>query len=368
MPVSTGLSGAAAIALVQEYSNEPTFPTPTNLLGILNRAVSEVDRRTGAIRLYAPYPTVNAQTTVQLNNDILSITSASFSMGNASANNNGNPSPFAQGTLVYPMFQMSEGQFMDAAAGLPAVGFGPPQAFFLYQDQGQAPSTTLPAPPAPQLTVIPGTSNGLMLEAVITYVNANGESTKSPVADFTPDTSQQVVAQTPPAYTNALGFNVYVGAVGGPYYLQNTAGYIAIGSAYTIPGTPLSSGTQPPGTNTATGSGQGGALSMQLYPAAMIGQINVYYIGRSQLWADTTANSYTNLDDSAQEAVIFYAVMRVLNVRGRSDESSQIWKPQYDEMIETLKESVGRRTRPPSGQVRDVRNRAYPNGPFFGSS
>jgi hypothetical protein len=106
---------------------------------------------------------------------------------------------------------------------------------------------------------------------------------------------------------------------------------------------------------------------MQLYPAAMIGQVNVYYIGRSQLWADTTANSYSNVDDSAQDAAVFYAVMRVLNARGRSDEVPQ-WKTQFDDVISSLKESVGRRTRPPSGQVRDVRNRSYPSSPFWGTA
>jgi hypothetical protein len=98
----------------------------------------------------------------------------------------------------------------------------------------------------------------------------------------------------------------------------------------------------------------------------MLGQVNIYYRARPLLWADTTANSWTNLDTMAQEAVILFALNRVLAARQRKDEwKSGGWAEEYATMIESLKESMNRRTVPASGQVRDVRDRAYPSAPFW---
>jgi hypothetical protein len=304
---------------------------------------------------------------VTLNDDVMDIVSANFSMGSANSTNTGSASPFAQGALVYPMTQLEQAAFMDAAAGFPAVGFGPPQAYFVYQDQGTAPTQTLTVPPQTQLALIAGTSNGTIIEVGVTYTNPNGETTLSAVADITPTTAQQGQVQFPPGQSNANGYNVYAGAVGGPYYLQNTSP-VAMGSPYTIP-YPLVTGTaNPPSSNTAIGAGTGGALLMQLYPAAMIGQVNIYYRARPSLYADTTALSWTNLDTSAQEAAILYAVMRTLQYRGRSAEAKEIWAPQYKELTDDLKESLNRRVIPKSGVVRDVANRSFPSSPFFLSS
>lgn len=370
--VPQGLSGAAAIALVQSYTNEPNLPSTATILSFLNRGVEQVVARIGGIRLWAPYYTVNEQTTVQLNDDVLEIISANFSMGNAAYNNTGSSSPFAQGALVYPMTQLEQAQFMDAAAGFPAVGFGPPQAYFLYQDQGYAPSSPLPAPPQAILSSVSGTSNGDEVEVVTTYVNANGETTESEPADFTPEANEQVQVGSPPSYTNATDYNIYAGAVGGPYYLQN-ASPIAIGTPYVLPGTIVTDTANPPTENTAIGSGQGGAQSMQLYPSAMIGQVNIYYKARPLLWSDTSDTSYTNLDTSAQEAVVLFAVMRTLMARGRGDEITP-WKIEYEGqdgnggMIANLKDSINRRMVPRSGQVRDVRDRSFPSVPYWLSS
>jgi len=357
-----GLSGAAAIALVQAYVNEPNLPASSTILLFLNRAVEEVDRRIGGIMLWQPYPTVNNQTFVQLNDDILEIKSANFSMGQANAANTGSASPLAQGALVYPMTRLEQESFMDAAAGFPAVGFGPPQAYFIYQDAGTAPTTTLPVPPQAVLAVQPGTSPGTIVEVGVTYTSSAGETTLSPVSDITPNTAQVAQAQSPPGVSNATGYNVYAGAVGGPYYLQNAAP-ITLGVPFNLP-TPLLTVTPPPGSNTATGAGTGGAMFMQLYPSAMVGQVNVYYRARPQLWADTTTNSWTNLDSSAQEAVVLFTVIRLLGNRGRSAETDS-WRKEYEALISDLRESIGRRTNPRSGQVRDVRGRGYPSGPWF---
>jgi hypothetical protein len=386
-----GLSGAAAIALVQAYANEPTYPLPATTLSFLNRGVEEVVRRVGGIRLWGAYPTVNNQTFVQLNDDVLDIVSANFSMGSANAANTGSASPLAQGALVYPMEPLEQAGFMDAAAGFPAVGFGPPQAYFIYQDQGLGPTSTLPIPPQAQLGAVAGNSDANPVYVVLTYVNASGETPGSPVASYTPlSTAYVTQVQSPPGVSNAGGYNVYASEnPNGPYFLQNGSTPVALGTPFTLPSplvlaavlgtqTGFAIGTQggaeiglnpevatPPTTNTATGSGTGGAMFMQLYPAAMVGQVNIYYRARPQLWADTTANSWTNFDTSGQEAAVIFAVMRVLAARGRAAEAKEIWRPEFESLIGDLKESLGRRTTPKSGRVRDVANRSFPSAPFW---
>src|ERR1700691_275210 len=124
MAVPVGLNAAAAISLVQTYTNELTLPTPETILVFLNRGVEEVVRRIGGIRLWAPYPTVTNQTVITLNDDILEVISANFSVGSVQVGLNQNASPFAQGTVVYPMDQLEQATIMDAAAGFLNVGFG----------------------------------------------------------------------------------------------------------------------------------------------------------------------------------------------------------------------------------------------------
>ena len=228
--VPTGLSGAAAVSLVQSYSNEPQIPDNGVVLGFLNRGVEEVERRIGGIRLWRGYPTIANQTVVVLDHDVQDIVSANFSMGNANSQNTGSASPFAQGVLVYPMMQMEQAQFMDAAAGFPAVGFGPPQAYLIFQDAGMAPGQMLPAPPIPQLAIVPdtgiflvwnvgfwnqaywaGTEVAETVEVVNTYTDAQGETTPSLPADATLMLAQAVQNQSPPGFGDADGYNVYAG-------------------------------------------------------------------------------------------------------------------------------------------------------------
>jgi hypothetical protein len=363
--VPTGLSGSAAIALVQAYANEPNLPSISTVLTFLNRGVEQVAQRINGIMLTAAYPTVPNQTYIQLASDVQYIESANFSTG--ASNTTGfitNSSPLVQGTLVYPMVQLSQAQFMDAAAGFPAVGFGPPQAFFIFEDQGFAPSTTLPVPAAPTMvTSTGGISTASPIYVQLTYVNANGETSVSPTAKQAL-ANQLAVVLSPQGVSNATGYNVYVSTTNAPgsFYLQN-ASPTTLGTAFTIPATPTTGTANPPVSNLATGSGTGGALFMQLYPAAMIGQVNIYYRARPQLWADTTVNSYTNLDTMAQEAVVVYAVMRVLQARGRGGEAKGIWMPEYESHVERLKADISKRTRPQAGRVRDVYGRAFPSAP-----
>ncbi len=107
-------------------------------------------------------------------------------------------------------------------------------------------------------------------------------------------------------------------------------------------------------------------MTAQLYPPCMLGQLNVYYRGRPQLWADTTVQSTTNLDTQAQEAVILWTICRILETVQRSDESKDIFSPQYDDRIQKLKESMARRSVPRRGQVSDVSSMgAYSSTPWW---
>lgn len=103
-------------------------------------------------------------------------------------------------------------------------------------------------------------------------------------------------------------------------------------------------------------------INIQLYPPAMLGQLNVYYRGRPTVWADTSVNSFTNLDTMAQEAVILWTCCRMLEAVQRSDESKDIFGPQYDARIEKLRDSMARRSVPKSAMVTDVRSYSYPPG------
>lgn len=367
MAVPTGRSGAQAIQDVQDNADEYTLPATTTVLRFLNRGIEEVERRLNGIFLWQSYPTVPNQTFIQLNNDIQYIDTCNFSSG---ANNTSgfitSSSPLSQGSLVYPMVQLEQATFMDAAAGFPAVGFGPPQAFFIYTDQGTAPGTTLPVPAAPVFAIATGTSTVTSVQAEVTYVSAAGETTVSASTTQAITTTQQAVVLSPQGVSNATGYNVYV-IHSGTYWLQN-ASPIALGTPFTVPSTPLTTGTNPPVSNTATGSGTGGAMFAQLYPAAMLGQVNVYYKARPQLWADTTATSWTNLDTSMQEAVVMYATILLLGNRSRLDEA-ETWRVRFEGangeggMMASLLESVKRRTRPKSGRVRNVTDRNYPDIP-----
>lgn len=109
---------------------------------------------------------------------------------------------------------------------------------------------------------------------------------------------------------------------------------------------------------------QGGVLEMQLYPAAMLGQLNVYYRARPTLWTLTNSGTVngimTNLDPSMQEAAVLWTCARVLESRGRGMEAKEIFQPQIESILGDMKTTVTRRTAPKHGQVRDIVSRGYP--------
>jgi len=354
LAVPVGYSGASAIAMVQLRANEPTYPTPANVLLFLNAGLEQVVAAIGGIRLNAAYPTTPGVNVITLGSDVQDIVSASFSTG----------SPSAPGALVYPLEQLDQASFMDMAAGFPAAGTGPPQWFFITSDSGTGPDGLLPAPTNPGLSTTPGTSTGYQAYVAQTYLNAAGETVPGPQSQLAVTTANQIVAGSPVPFGNAAHFNTYAGVTPGALYLQNAAP-TAIGTSFTLPGTLLTA-TLAPTVNTASGYASGGEITMQLYPPAMVGQVNTYYRARPQLWADTTTSSTTNLDSMAQEAAILWTVARVLEHRGRSDEAMQIFTPQYQATIAQMKETMNRRVTPKAGTVRDVRSLSYPNGMFFG--
>jgi hypothetical protein len=108
--------------------------------------------------------------------------------------------------------------------------------------------------PGPTLSLMPGSSTVSPVYIVLTYVDQYGETTGSTEFVMTPPSDKRVQVSVPTAFGDATGCNVYVGsASGGPYYLQNTTGAIAIGADYLIPGGPYTPATQPPVVNTTGG-------------------------------------------------------------------------------------------------------------------
>lgn len=363
MGTPQGRSGAQAILDCRDNADEYTLPSDTTILRLLNRSIEEVERRLNGIFVWTPYPTVAMQTFVQLNDDLQYVESLNWSSG--ATNTSGfitNSSPLSQGSLVYPVRFMEQGSFMDFAAGFPAVGFGPPSKAFIYTDQGTAPTTTLPVPAAPVFAIAVGTSTVTSIQAEITYTSAAGETTPSAPTTQPIATTQQAIILSPQGVSNATGYNVYV-FVSGAFHLSN-ATPIALGAPYTVPTTPSGAGAAPPVTNTATGAGTGGAMFLQLFPACMIGQLNVYGRMRPLLWADTTANSWTNLDTSMQEAVVTNATMLLLRNRSRMDDAKD-WKADFESMITSLQETAMRRTRPQAAVVRDVSGPGLSGAPYW---
>lgn len=237
MPIfPTGYTGASLAAMVSTRTNEFTALTPTQIISLANAGVEQVAAELGAIRLIANYTTTVGQVYVTLDEFIADIYSCNFSTGPIGVSN--------PPVIVYPMYQLDQAQFMNAAAGFPGVGIGPPQYYLLASDAGNV-------------------------------------------------------------------------------------------------------------------------ITMQLFPPGMAGQVNVYYRGRPQLWADASLTSTSNIDSQTQEAVVLWTCCRVLESVQRGDESKDIFQPQFENQIQKLKESIARRSVPKSGQVRDIQSISYPGMPVW---
>jgi uncharacterized protein len=130
------------------------------------------------------------------------------------------------------------------------------------------------APVAP--TVNTATTGGTVLagtyQVVVTYTNAQGETTASPATPITTTGSTSTITITSPATeTNATGWNAYVSQAGGTAAAatrQQAAGSPTnIGTNYVLTAPPTSTGPVQPAGNTA-GSGPASMTVTALYPGA----------------------------------------------------------------------------------------------------
>lgn len=360
MATPRGYSGQSLITMIRNLSDEKTYPSDGTILSFANAAVEQVEEDLAGIRLFKSYPTNTGDNTIYLDQDVTSILDASFSIGSPASG------PLGAGAAppnVYPMRVLPPGQFMDYTAGFPSTGTGPPQACQIVQDQGNNPTTTLNVPNAPSLSTAAGTSSGETDTVAVTLVNVAGETTPSATSTQALQTTQQCAVGSPSGQFNATGYNVYASTDGINFFLQN-ATQIALGSSFTIPSPILTNTASPPGANTATGAGAGGALVLQIYPPAVPGFVNLYYLARPQLWADTSGTSYSNLDSSAQELVVIKGIIRTLKARSRGDETAT-WQSEYDALLTRRQSTIAKRTQPRSGTVRDVQYINVPPWPWW---
>lgn len=343
--------------MVRLRTGENNLPIDNDILLLLNAGLEQVEARLGGIQLFRSYQTLPGQNVILLDPDIQDIISASWS----------NTDPTTPGCMVYNLQPMPQQKFMDVAGGFPATGAGPPLEYFLFQDSASGPAGPLPEPPAPILSSQSGASPGGTVYVVLTYVNGQGETDPGPANSIYLTPSLAALVGSPPGNSNdptLQGYNVYATEnPQGPFYLQNGS-VIPINTPFTLPSTLLTV-TEAPTQNTALGYASGGQMKMQLYPPPMLGQVNIYYRARPQLWADTSPTSWTNLDTMCQEAIIVWGCIRVLQNRGRGDEGLQLFKPEFDDVMGLMDEQIRRRTQQRSGQVRDVRGYSWNNFPGY---
>lgn len=144
------------------------------------------------------------------------------------------------------------GSFASGSGPMSSVNAIDAQAqYFLLAPPAEPSLSTLAAPGTPSLSTVSGTSPGTEVEVVTTYTTSYGETVPSGKADKTPTTSEQVACASPSSESYATGWNCYAGEPGGPYYLQNTSP-IAIGTAFTIPGTLVTDSANPPAASPGT--------------------------------------------------------------------------------------------------------------------
>jgi hypothetical protein len=96
-----------------------------------------------------------------------------------------------------------------------------------------------------------------------------------------------------------------------------------------------------------------GYQTLQLYPPAFAGLINLYYRARPMTYADTTSASTTNMDPQAQELMIYWTCARLCETREKY-QIAEVFQNQFDKNLEESRTIIQRRTAPKSGQVRDV--------------
>lgn len=105
----------------------------------------------------------------------------------------------------------------------------------------------------------------------------------------------------------------------------------------------------------------GGNLTIQLYPAANGGYLNIYYYSRPLPFIDT-ASSTTNLDAQSIEPVVLWTCARVCEARERTSDADRFIQ-QYTTVLQNYNDYIARRNRPKTGIVRDVTNMGATGAP-----
>lgn len=105
-----------------------------------------------------------------------------------------------------------------------------------------------------------GTLPATAYYAMLTYVNALGETTASAEASLAVAAGNLLVVEPPAASANAVSYNVYLSTSSGTEKLQNSAP-IPLGQSWTSPVAGLSAGGAAPPSSSAAGPVFGGAVS-----------------------------------------------------------------------------------------------------------
>jgi hypothetical protein len=105
-----------------------------------------------------------------------------------------------------------------------------------------------------------------------------------------------------------------------------------------------------------------GYQTLQLYPPAFAGFLNLYYRSRPQTYADISQSSTTNMDPQAQELMIYWTCARICEAQERY-QIAGIFQSQFDKNLEESRDIIRRRTAPKTGQVRDVTSSGSPGTP-----
>jgi hypothetical protein len=139
--------------------------------------------------------------------------------------------------------------FTEPATGLVA-GAAPPAV---------STAGALAAPGAPAVTAIATAATTFFVR--VSYVNARGETTVSPAANFAVPAGRLLRVNSPVAFGDATGYNAYIGNTAATVTRQNAAP-VAIGTAFTMPATGLIAGAALPAANTTGGAPIANAVTL----------------------------------------------------------------------------------------------------------
>jgi len=348
-----GYSAAAAIAMVRVRTNEPTYPPDATILTLLNAGIEQVSDAIGGIRTlqsilcgFPGTPGGGGGTSSLWDDPSTLWDQALFDAGGGGGGGSGG-SPGSLWDLATSLWDVS---LWDAPAtpssgggAAPGSAGGPQSVFVLPPDVLDVISMSYST--APQIGPTQTQATGFLWD---------GTGSLFDIATFDTPTTTVTVPAPPPVVQplGTPGTTVYPLTMMDPGQFMNFSGG--------FPGT----GFGPPIAYMIYND-QFNVLTAQLYPSTQVGQLNIYYRQRPQLWTDTQ-NSRTQLDTDLQEAVILWACYTTCLARMRGEFAKNIFKPELNDKIAELKERAQRRVTPKSGRVTDVNavgNPAFPTWP-----